>query len=120
MNPLAPLGAALVVFVGAAAAFVALRSLSDAITGVGETAPERVPFLGGSAPEVHAWSRFHARYYVMALLFLAFDMEMVFMYPWAVVFLREGGVALAEMAMFITILLVGVLYAWRERALRWA
>ena len=79
-----------------------------------------MPFLGGHPPEVHAWSRFHARYYVMALLFLAFDMEMVFMYPWAVVFVREGGIALVEMGMFITILLVGVLYAWRERALRWA
>ena len=76
---LGPLAAALAVFVCAAIAMVALRSASDAIAGVGETAPERVPFLGGHAPEVHAWSRFHARYYVMALLFLAFDMEMVFM-----------------------------------------
>ncbi|MFP5486684.1 MAG: NADH-quinone oxidoreductase subunit A [Acidimicrobiia bacterium] len=117
---LGPLAAALAVFVCAAIAMLALRSASDAIAGVGETAPERVPFLGGHSPEVHAWSRFHARYYVMALLFLAFDMEMVFMYPWAVVFVREGGIALAEMGMFITILLVGVLYAWRERALRWA
>jgi len=117
---LGPLGAALAVFVFATIALVALRSASDAIAGVGETAPERVPFLGGHPPDVHAWSRFHARYYVMALLFLAFDMEMVFMYPWAVVFVWEGGIALAEMGMFITILLVGVLYAWRERALRWA
>lgn len=117
---LGPLGAALAVFVVTAIAMLVLRSASDAIAGVGDTAPERVPFLGGHSPEVHAWSRFHARYYVMALLFLAFDMEMVFMYPWAVVFVREGGVALVEMGMFIMILLVGVLYAWRERALRWA
>ncbi|MBW3555713.1 MAG: NADH-quinone oxidoreductase subunit A [Actinobacteria bacterium] len=84
------------------------------------TPPERVPFLGGGQPEVHAWSRFHVRYYAMALLFLAFDMEMVFMYPWAVVFVEEGAVALAEMLMFIVILLLGILYAWREGALEWA
>ena len=56
----------------------------------------------------------------MALIFLAFDMEMVFMYPWAVVFVREGVIAMVEMGMFIIILLLGVLYAWRERALEWA
>jgi NADH:ubiquinone oxidoreductase subunit 3 (subunit A) len=84
------------------------------------TAPERVPFQGGEAPEVHAWNRYHARYYLMALIFLAFDMEMVFMYPWAVVFIREGGVAMVEMAMFIGILMLGVLYGWRERAFTWA
>ncbi len=84
------------------------------------TAPERMPFMGGGQPEVHAWSRFHIRYYAMALLFLAFDMEMVFMYPWAVVFVEEGVVALAEMLMFIVILVLGILYAWREGALEWA
>ncbi len=80
---------------------------------------ERTPFTGGSEPLVHAWQRYHARYYPMALVFLAFDMEMVFMYPWAVVFRSEGLVAMIEMAMFIMILLLGVLYAWRERALEW-
>jgi NADH-quinone oxidoreductase subunit A len=45
---------------------------------------------------------------------------MVFMYPWAVVFVREGAVALVEMGWFILILLLGVLYAWRERSLGWA
>lgn len=56
----------------------------------------------------------------MALIFLAFDMEMVFMYPWAVAFVREGAVAMVEMAMFIGILLLGILYGWRERAFAWA
>ena len=83
------------------------------------TAPERVPFTGGYEPDVHAWNRFHVRYYLMAVLFLAFDMEMVFMYPWAVVYVTEGLTALVEMLMFIVVLLVGVLYAWREGAFRW-
>ena len=56
----------------------------------------------------------------MALLFLAFDMEMVFMYPWAVVFVQVGMTAFVEMLMFIVILVLGILYAWRERALEWA
>lgn len=120
MSVLGPLGAALAVLVAASLAVLVLRSLGDVIVGSGATAPEGVPFTGGYPPEVHAWSRFHARYYVMALVFVAFDMEMVYMYPWAVVFVREGGVALAEMGMFITILLLGVLYAWRERALEWS
>ena len=84
------------------------------------TAPARLPFLGGHPPEVHAWSRFHVRYAPMALLFLAFDMEMVFMYPWARVFVEEGAVALIEMLMFIAVLVLGILYAWRERALEWS
>ena len=83
-------------------------------------ASEVVPFSGGHPPRVHAWSRYHARYYVMALVFLAFDMEMVYMYPWAVVFVREGAIAMAEMGMFIVILLLGILYAWRERGFEWA
>jgi len=79
-----------------------------------------VPFAGGIEPEFHAWNRFHIRYYAMALLFLAFDMEMVFMYPWAVVFVKEGLLALIEMLMFILILVVGMVYAWREKSFEWA
>jgi len=117
---LGPLGVALAVFVAAIVAPLALRGLGDIATKAPQTAPSRTPFAGGLPPIVHAWSRYHARYYVMALVFLAFDMEMVFMYPWAVVFVREGVTAFVEMGMFITILLLGVLYIWRERALEWS
>ena len=78
-----------------------------------------VPVLGGPQPSTHAWSRFHFRYYPMALLLIAFEMEMMFMYPWAVVYTREGLKALVEMGMFLGILSLGILYAWREGALRW-
>ena len=119
MELLGPIGVAFVVF--AAAFGVVLASWWSTTRGQNVSrVPERVPFQGGSAPRVHAWNRYHARYYPMALIFLAFDMEMVFMYPWAVVFVREGPIAMVEMAMFIAILLMGVLYAWRERALEWA
>ena len=116
---MAPFAAALTVVLAAAIAVLATRWL-QAVPLAPTTAPERIPFLGGGIPETHAWSRFHVRYYAMALLFLAFDMEMVFMYPWAVVFVEEGAIALMEMLMFIVILVLGILYAWREGALRWA
>lgn len=120
MTLLGPLGVALAVFVAAVAVPLLLWAVREKAASPVATAPERVPFTGGLPPAVHAWSRYHARYYVMALVFLAFDMEMVFMYPWAVVFVREGVIAFVEMAMFITILLLGVLYVWRERALEWS
>lgn len=74
-------------------------------------------FEGGQNPEGVAWAQFHVRYYTLALLFLAFDMEMIYMYPWAVVYQELGLKALVEMGMFLLILILGLLYAWRERAL---
>jgi NADH:ubiquinone oxidoreductase subunit 3 (subunit A) len=114
---LGPLGAALAVFVATVGLTLAVRALGDLD---GATASERLPYAGGYPPRVHAWSRFHARYYVMALVFLAFDMEMVYMYPWAVVFVREGAIAFFEMGWFILVLLLGILYTWREGAFEWA
>jgi NADH-quinone oxidoreductase subunit A len=67
-----------------------------------------------------AWVRFHVRYYAFALLFIAFDMEMAYMYPWAVVFRSLGWFAFAEIGFFLTILGLGILYAWREGGLRWS
>lgn len=77
------------------------------------------PFLSGHEPEQHALSRYHARWYPVTMLFLAFDMEMVFMYPWAVVLGGVGTSAIVEMAVFLAVLMLGVIYAWRKGALRW-
>ncbi len=120
MVSLGPLGVAFAVFVAAFVAVLASWWFGDVQRGRPQAVPERIPFTGGSEPGFHAWNRYHVRYYPMALIFLPFDMEMVFMYPWAVVFVREGAIAMVEMGMFIAILLLGVLYAWRERALEWA
>jgi NADH-quinone oxidoreductase subunit A len=78
------------------------------------------PFLSGGRPQEHAVSRYHVRWYTLTMVFLAFDMEMVFMYPWAVVVTAIGPKAVVEMFVFLGLILVGVLYAWREGALRWA
>ncbi|MGH3451100.1 MAG: NADH-quinone oxidoreductase subunit A [Haloechinothrix sp.] len=78
-----------------------------------------LPVLGGAEPSTHAWNRFHARFYPMALVLIAFGMEMMFMYPWAVVFVEEGVKAVVEMGVFLAVLSLGVLYAWREGGFRW-
>ena len=78
-----------------------------------------LPFESGMLPTQHAVSRYHVRWYAVTLLFLAFDMEMIFMYPWAVVVAEFGTGAVVEMFTFLAVLLVGVLYVWREGALRW-
>lgn len=80
---------------------------------------QRAPLLGGGLPETHAWSRYHVRYYPMTLLLIAFEMEMMFMYPWAVVFVEKGMMAMMEMGMFLAILAVGIVYAWREGVFKW-
>jgi NADH-quinone oxidoreductase subunit A len=87
--------------------------------GLPATAPQQVPYLGGAAPQTHAWQRYHVRYYSMTLLFIAFEMEMMFMYPWAVVYVAEGMKAMMEMGMFLAILSIGILYGWREGVFRW-
>lgn len=66
-----------------------------------------------------AQTRFHIRYYIFALVFLIFDVETIFLYPWGVVFQRLGWAGLIEMAVFIGILVVGLVYAWKRRVLRW-
>ncbi len=78
-----------------------------------------LPFQSGWTPEEHALSRYHVRWYLATLLFLAFDVEMLFMYPWAVVVADLGATAIVEMFLFLGGLLVAVAWAWREGALRW-
>ncbi len=78
------------------------------------------PFLSGARPSEHALSRYHVRWYAVTMVFLAFDMEMVFMYPWALVVASVGTKAVVEMFVFLGLLMVGVVYAWREGALRWS
>lgn len=88
-------------------------------SGGGGVGPEQPPSLSGWPPTEHALSRYHARWYPLTLLFLAFDVEMLFMYPWAVVVSRVGSSAIVEMFVFLGLLMVAVLWAWREGALRW-
>lgn len=81
---------------------------------------EVTAFLSGYQPDEHAVSRYHARWYAATMVFLAFDMEMVFMYPWTRVVATVGLSAVVEMFLFLAILTAGIVYAWREGALRWS
>ncbi|MBI2171992.1 MAG: NADH-quinone oxidoreductase subunit A [Chloroflexi bacterium] len=65
------------------------------------------------------WMQFNFRYYMYALLFVVFDVETVFLYPWAIRFQHLGLFAFVEMLIFVLILLIGLAYAWRKRALEW-
>ncbi|MFU8854830.1 NADH-quinone oxidoreductase subunit A [Micromonospora sp. SL1-18] len=80
---------------------------------------ESLPFQSGWRPEEHALSRYHVRWYLATLIFLAFDVEMLFMYPWSVVVSRLGATAIVEMFVFLGGVFVAVLWTWREGALRW-
>ena len=73
----------------------------------------------GEEPDGPAWIRFHPRYYVIALLFVLFDVEAAFLFPWALNIRALGELALADMLVFIVILLLGWLYAFRKGALTW-
>lgn len=66
-----------------------------------------------------SWIQFRIQYYIFALIFLIFDVETVFIYPWAVAYKKLGLFAFVEMFIFILILAVGLVYAWRKKALEW-
>ena len=73
----------------------------------------------GSEPFSDARMPFPVRYYIFAMLFVIFDIEVIFLYPWAVVFNKLGIIGLVEMMVFIALFLVAYVYAWRKGALEW-
>jgi len=78
-----------------------------------------VPYESGSPLFMDARVQFPMRYYIIAMLFVIFDIEIVFLFPWAVVYRKLGLVGFVEMGMFIAILVVGLWYAWKKGALEW-
>ena len=82
--------------------------------------PEKLtPYECGFDPFDDARTRFDVRYYLMAILFIIFDLEIAFLFPWAVVFKSIGAVALIEMALFLLLLVIGFAYVWKKGALEW-
>ncbi|MCH7800923.1 MAG: NADH-quinone oxidoreductase subunit A [Chloroflexi bacterium] len=80
---------------------------------------KNMPYECGIPPAPFAWSQIHIRYYVFAILFIIFDVEAVFLFPWAVIFLDTIPAVFYEMLIFIGILFFGVLYGWRKGVLQW-
>lgn len=77
-----------------------------------------IPAESGHLHKKPVWGRYHVHYYGYALLFLAFDMEMAYMYPWAVVYKKLGITALMDMGVFLLILFLGLLYTWSQGGLK--
>ncbi len=78
-----------------------------------------MPYESGNPPVGEPRIRFSVKFYIIAMLFVVFDVEAVFLYPWAIVFDKIGTYAFVEMIIFIIILLVGYVYAWKKEAFRW-
>ncbi len=94
----------------AAGAFLAPRRAS---------AVKSEAFECGNPSSGSAWGRFDVKFYLPAILFIVFDVEVVFMYPWAVLFRRLGFAGFVEMTIFIVVLGLGLVYVWRKGALEW-
>lgn len=103
---------------GAVGFVLSIYALGRAIGRARPEPAKDVPATAGTLARDPVWVRYHAKYYGYALLFLAFDMEMAFMYPWAVVYREEGLVALLDMGVFLAVLFLGLLYGWSQGALR--
>ena len=111
---------AVALFIGAALV------MAGAMLGVGRLirpnrpqAEKYITYEAGSDP-IGGWGQSNIRYYVYALLFVMFDVEAVFIFPWAVQLESLGWFAVIEMIVFVLILALGLVYAWRKGVLRWA
>ncbi|HBY98565.1 MAG: NADH-quinone oxidoreductase subunit A [Ardenticatenaceae bacterium] len=83
------------------------------------TARKLAPYESGMQPIGNAMQRLPIRFYLTATLFIVFDIEVIFLFPWALIFRRVGLFALGEMAVFLLILVVGYYYIWMKGALEW-
>jgi len=110
-----------VVWFAAAALILAglLLAISAAIRPDRPTYQKQLTYESGVDPVGHGWSQSQIRYYVFALLFVVFDVEAVFIFPWATQLERYGAFGLSEMGIFVFVLLLGLVYAWRKGVLRW-
>ena len=106
------------VILAAAFAFGAL-GLSHFLGPRRPTPAKLEPYECGMRPIGSARQRVPVRFYLIAMLFILFDIEIVFLYPWAVVLDRLGLFGLIEMAVFVAILVIGYVYVWRKGALDW-
>jgi NADH-quinone oxidoreductase subunit A len=102
----------ILIFIGAA---IAVGSVT---LFLGKFVRPNRPYRAKMAP-YESGSPLFQRYYIIAMLFVIFDIEIVFMFPWAVVFTKLGLLGLVEMAVFIAILVVGFWYVWKKGALEW-
>lgn len=119
MSPLQQYGLLLAMIISTLGLVAVLYLIAHSFGSARAEPGKDVPFTGGTLAPKPAWVRYHVHYYGFALLFLAFDMEMAFMYPWAVVYQELGLTALLDMGVFLAVLFLGLLYGWSQGAFKW-
>jgi NADH-quinone oxidoreductase subunit A len=102
-----------IILVGGAIAF------SHYVAPFNSTAIKSEPYECGIPTEGPTWIQFKVGYYLFAIIYLIFDVETVFLYPWAVVMRELGLTAFIEITIFLSVLGLGLLYAWKKKALIW-
>ena len=108
------------IFGGAAVLLVVLMLGLGGLLRPSRPQPQKyIAYESGVDPVGTGWSQSQIRYYIFALLFVMFDVEVVFIFPWAVRLEELGVFGLVEMIVFIVILALGLVYAWRKQVLRW-
>ncbi len=93
--------------------------LSKAVAKSTKNTVKGEPYECGIETTGTSWIQFNVGYYLFALIFLIFDVELIYMYPWAVVVVKSGLPGLIEIIVFMFILFAGLLYAWKKGALKW-
>jgi NADH-quinone oxidoreductase subunit A len=113
-------------YIGIVVSFVLAAAIAGAMFALGSTlgkkhptAVKLAPFECGEDPFFLPIGRLAIKFYLTAILFILFDVELVFLYPWAVIFRSLGVSGLVEMAVFLAIVMVGFVYAWDNGALQW-
>jgi NADH-quinone oxidoreductase subunit A len=107
-------------FFGICAAFAVFAQLLNALLGPKRPSSTKdLPYESGIVPRESARRRFSVSFYVTAMLFIIFDVESIFLFPWATIVRELKVFGIVEMGIFIATLLVGLLYIWRKGALRW-
>lgn len=112
--------ASLLILLGCGVGFAAVAILVGFLLSVTKDNPTKgEAYECGIQTEGTTWVQFNVGYYLFALVYLVFDVELVFLYPWATVMREMGMVAFVEIAVFMFILFLGLLYAYKKHALKW-
>ncbi len=108
------------VFLGVCVAFAVGVPALSALLGPRKPSPEKdLPYESGIVPQESARRRFSVSFYVTAMLFIIFDVESIFLFPWATIVRQLKIFGFVEMVIFIATLLIGLIYVWAKGALRW-
>ncbi len=111
--------AVIIMFAGAGVVVLLLLGLSEWLGPKKKNPVKDQPFETGNIPISLPGERFSVKFYPIAILFVLFDIEIIFLFPWAVVFRNLGVVGFISMTLFIGVLILGLVYAWRKGALQW-